>query len=390
MNKNILLIRLENSNLGDSIIADTCEYIIKDTNKDVDVTRIHLFPPKQIMKKFKHYPFVGFQFLISVLKRMKIYLIKYNCLRWQAFIKNNSEAYNYYYLPIKNADKVIIAGGGLIKYSREDLWNAIHTISEICEMEEKPLYINAAGIEGYDEKNYRCKVLREALSRENVLVTTRDDLETLKKYLKDPPKANLVGDPALYSAATYQIKAEKESNCIGIGIIRGKIYTDYGLDFKEQNIINCYVNLIKLLEKRGQKWQIFCNGNEADYNLALKVLEKLGLTAQEKYIATKPTTPRELLEIVSKYKAIIAARLHANIIATSLGVPSVGLVWNDKLKLFGKLIGCENRFIEKENFIKPEYVIEQLEEAIQNGYDENKIKSLKDATKCCLDEFLKK
>ncbi len=378
MSSKILLIELKNNNIGDRVIADTCEYLIRLTGSSANITRMNLFPPKKIMKKYKNYPFIGYKFLLPIIKRLGICLIKIECLRWQLFIKHNKKAYNYYNDYIKNVDKVVIAGGGLIKYSREDFWNAIHTISEICEKNNVPLYLNAVGIEGIDEENYRCKVLSAALSKDIVSISTRDDLETLKKYLKDKSsKANLVGDPALYSAETYNISANKNSDIIGIGVIRGKIYSDYGFNFSEQDIIDAYVNIIKLLDKNNYKWQMFCNGIKSDYEIGEKVLKKLNLPITEKSLACRPTTPKDLIEIISNYKCIIAARLHANIIATSLGIPSVGLVWNDKLKLFGKLIGYENRFIEKEKFINAEYVLEQLNEAMNNGYNIEKINQYK-------------
>lgn len=382
------MIELKNTNIGDSIIADTCEYLIKQADSSADITRMNLFPPQQIMKKFKHYPFRGIRFMMSVMKRLKIDSTKYNCLRWQSFIKKSSDAYNYYHSHIKNADKVIIAGGGLIKYSKEDFWNAIYTISDFCEKENKPLHLNAVGIEGYDSQNYRCMLLSESLSKENVSISTRDDLETLKKYLKKPEKAILVGDPALYTAETYKISAVSSAETIGIGVIRGKIYKDYGFDHTEQNIIKSYINLIKLLEQKNYKWQMFCNGIEDDYILALKILKALNLPCHSEYLAPRPSAPKELISIISQYKGVIAARLHANIISTSLNIPSVGLIWNDKLKLFGKIIGCEKRFIDKEMFMDAKYVLTQLEEAIVDGYNHENIQNLKNLTFLSLKNFI--
>jgi polysaccharide pyruvyl transferase WcaK-like protein len=41
----------------------------------------------------------------------------------------------------------------------------------------------------------------------------------------------------------------------------------------------------------------------------------------------------------------VAARLHACIIAYSLKIPAIGVVWNDKLTFFGRNIGCEQYFV---------------------------------------------
>lgn len=82
-----------------------------------------------------------------------------------------------------------------------------------------------------------------------------------------------------------------------------------------------------------------------------------------------PQTPDELITIISEYKGIISARLHSCIIAYSLGIPAVGLVWNDKLKLFGKNIEAEDYFISHDKF-SAEYIIQQFRKALAHGYPE--------------------
>ena len=386
--KKILLIELKNNNLGDSIIADTCEYIIKSINQHVSISRIGLFPPKSIMKNFKKYlPFKAYNFLIEKTKHKYIqHILEF--IKWHRFTKKNKPAYKYYYDAISASDIVIVAGGGLIKYSREDLWNPIYTITKICSENNIPIMFNAVGVEGYDKNNFRCQLLKRSLSNKCVSITTRDDFAKLKKYIPKNKQTSIVGDSALYTQETYNIRTNN-SDIIGIGLIRGKIYTDYGFNFQEENIIDAYVNIIKELEKNNFKWQLFCNGGKSDYRMGENILQRLNLPISETYISPRPLEPRELVCNISKYKAIIAARLHACIVATSLNIPAIGLIWNDKLKLFGKLIGFENRFIEKEKFINPEYVLEQLKEAIQDQYDENKIKNLKSLTLENLTNFIK-
>lgn len=45
MSKQIVLIELKNTNLGDSIISDTCEHIIKQVDNDCNITRLNILPP---------------------------------------------------------------------------------------------------------------------------------------------------------------------------------------------------------------------------------------------------------------------------------------------------------------------------------------------------------
>ena len=105
-------------------------------------------------------------------------------------------------------------------------------------------------------------------------------------------------------------------------------------------------------------------------------------------LAPRPENQNEYIDILTSFNSIIAARLHANIIATSYNIPSIGLVWNNKLTLFGKSIGFENRFIKKENFFDSKLIVNELEKAIEKGYDFGKIQALKIATNKTLSDFI--
>jgi polysaccharide pyruvyl transferase WcaK-like protein len=116
-----------------------------------------------------------------------------------------------------------------------------------------------------------------------------------------------------------------------------------------------------------------------DYKFGVKVLKKLGLS-EKKYLGKNVSNSRGLVKKIASYKAVVAARLHANIIATSLRVPSVALVWNDKMNLFAEIIGQEERYINVDKLLDAQYICQQLELAIQNGYNEDKIEQMKAVT----------
>lgn len=377
--KKITLIVLENSNIGDSIIADTCEYLVKNIAPDIEVNRLNLFPDKKLYKRLN----VRYTYSYPRWKRVwKFLKYKLYSLPW-------SPIYKHYSQTLKGADGVVFAGGGIIKHTLEAFWNPIYTIVNYCDKHNIPVYFNAVGIEGYDSNNYFSNLLKKILNNKIInKITTRDDIESLNYYVNDKSKIDIVGDPALWTKETYNINKQEKSSTIGVGVVRGKIFTDYGINYPEELILNSYVSLIRELENRGYKWQIFCNGIETDYDMGLKILKELGIKQNEQNISKRPQNPLDLINLISNYKAIISARLHANIVATSLGIPTVGYVWNDKLKLFGKLIGCPNRFLNKEQFSDSTFVVDTLEEALQIGYDKAKINNLRNKTYEKLSEFI--
>ena len=135
---------------------------------------------------------------------------------------------------------------------------------------------------------------------------------------------------------------------------------------------------------------MFCNGIKSDYLIGQKILENLNLENIDNiYLAKRPTKSKKLINLITSYKAIIAARLHAIIVAVSYNIPAVGLVWNDKLTEFGEIMNISNRFIEKDKFRDSVYIVDQLEESIRNNYKHSPIEEYKSKTRMDLENFIK-
>lgn len=151
--------------------------------------------------------------------------------------------------------------------------------------------------------------------------------------IKNP--VSIVPDPALYSEEIQIQKDHKPlKNHVSICISNpqsldaenklGEVFHQRPADF--------YGKLIKALNSNGMIISIFSNGAPEDEKLKTEVHNK------NKEIISNchptPTKPSELYNIISTSNMIVAHRLHANIIAYSLGVPSIGLNWDDKVESF--------------------------------------------------------
>lgn len=384
----VTLIGLKNNNLGDIVILDTCKYLVRQLFPNAKISVQNIFPETIKMKDINaSYPKINL--IIEKIASYTYFVQILNFVKWWISQKRGTSVYKYYKRILKRNSKVIFAGGGLIKFSREDLWNPIYSIITYCQRKRIPVYFNAVGVEGYDEKDFYSQLLKYSLNKSCVKkITTRDDIDSLNKYVKDKDKISLVGDPALWTKETYNVEDVKKTDIIGVGVIRGKIFTDYGFDFSEEQIVNSYVNIIRKLEEKGYKWQMFCNGAKNDYKMGKNILEKLGLPESEEYLAPRPRKAIDLVKQIYSYKATISARLHANIIAVSYEIPTIGIVWNNKLKLFGKIIGCPERFIENEKFSDADFVVSSLESAVAQGYDNSIIETLKLSTLNSISENL--
>ncbi len=322
----ILLVQIVNRNLGDQVIADNAAYLVRQALPRL--TRQH-------------------------------YVLQYYD------IQSEDEEL------LKTADLIIFAGGGLIKYRQEQFYRYVPPILECASQYGIPVYFNCVGVEGYDAADERCLALAKALSLDCVkAVTVRDDRQTLQSgYLKNDRifTASAI-DPAVFSPQVYGIQRNSQPDMIGLGVVRYRIFEDYGLPHVTREFqLELWQGIIKELEARGYRWKLYVNGLRSDYDFAVEILQYLGREAEaDILLAPRPVESRELVALTASFAGIIACRMHANIIAYALGIASVGLVWNEKMVFWGERIGCPERFLTQEQF-QPQQIVQCLMDSMSAG-----------------------
>ncbi len=326
MNKlKICLVTVVNRNFGDGMIAGCTEDMIK----------------KNIPEKYKdHYQ-----------------IIRYDIKRDDPIL-------------IKSCDMVIFAGGGMIKYQVEGIDVYVEKIIDWASEAEIPVYFNAVGVEGFDDSSDACLRLKEALNKDVVKgITVRDDYWTLKKkYIINPDiETYPVYDSAAFCNRICDSKKDEESDVIGLGIVRWDIFTEYNrLGITKEKQIRFWMDVIEGIEAKGYRWQLFVNGAEKDYEAARELLKLTG--KDDSLLPPRPISEFEVADTLAGYRGIIAERLHSCIIAMALGVPAVGLNWNDKIPFWFEKNHCEERYVETENF-HGQAALEKLWQALDEGVE---------------------
>lgn len=373
---------LSDTNLGDQAIAECTEYLVKSYKSETtEIKHLDLQYPSVALKSKQGY-------CSKVLKRIsRLFQIEEDIDRRINKLKRE------YISKIQKSSLIILVGGGIIKYKYQDFWLYIAALVGAADELNIPVFVNAAGVEGYDENDPKCQILKKVLKNKNVIgITTRDDIEILRDKFLDGDKerkSDLVADPAVWASEAYEVNRNKDSDIIGIGLIRGNIFRDNEINFTPDELALLYAKLIVELDKREQKYQLFTNGLNIDTELLDKITSFCNkkITKEEVLV---PASPRELMVIISNFRAVLAARLHANILSYSLDVPSIGLVWNEKLSMFGKQINHQDRFIIRKNF-ESDYILQILDKAIQEGIDadrkEQYIKTTKESIKNLISEL---
>ena len=273
---------------------------------------------------------------------------------------------------IKKVDLIIFGGAPLFNYSYQMFYERTAVTLELAQKYGKPVIFSAIGIEGYDEYNKKCQRLKRTLNFNCVKqITTRDDLESLKKFINDG-KINIgkVSDPAVFTKEVFKkfISEKKVKKKIGIFVLRANGFVDNKIGFSKYDAADLWKSLIAKLEEKEYEYELITSGHFGDEAFLDYLIGKCGVKAQN--CVFNMNSPERLIRKISSFDVVVFTRLHPSIISFSLGVPSVGIVWNTKVTHFYNSIGYGNRALEIER-ITSDLIIEKIEECMREGVEKD-------------------
>ncbi len=376
-------------NVGDNILCEVTQYLLKKNNPEVEFVKVDVNP---IAKKFKGLSRIPFA-ISKVMAKFSTYLFTYE--------KAGRFRYMYEYFmwwikvnrrfkkALKDVDAIVFAGGGFLKFRTQGLNYYVEQIIRIADKNNIPVMMNGVGIEGYSEEDIRCQKMKKMINKDCVkVITTRDDIDILRNdYIVNPNiQISRVGDPALWVSECYGIQREESNNVVGINVIRGRIYQAYGNHLSEMQLINFYKKLILGIEKRGWEWVLFSNGMRADNVFGKRLLAALKNKASGRMLPVYKSIGG-YLEVIKEFKCVFGARLHACITAYALDVPVVGLIWNEKLQIFSEVIGKPQNFFTEEQ-MDVEAILDAMEKSFDDSYDKEIRNNLMNLTQEYVDKFM--
>lgn len=273
-------------------------------------------------------------------------------------------------LQIAQSDLIVYGGAPMFNYLYQPFYQRTAMVLEAAEEFQKPVIFSAVGIEGYDEGNPRCQRIKSALQLNCVKqITTRDDFVSLKKYREDEtiPLAK-VADPAVFSSSVFRnfIKPPKkrEKKKIGLFILREKAFLDNHIDLSGEDAALFWKGLIRELIHRGYRCELLTSGHFSDESFMDYLIRAYGVRTKRCFFHMD--SPERLVSKIAKYDAIVSCRLHPSIIAYSLGIPSLGIVWNPKVTGFYQSIGYADRAIEAKD-LTPSHTADKVEQILEEG-----------------------
>lgn len=378
------LVHMYAENLGDNAIYDCVKFLIQRVFESQGVREYQLIGIDIGSVGKRSYRMTAIQQMKFRAIRMQIESRAFRRLpeekkrvrllqQWRA-----SQAYLYFRAQeapkLENLDMIIFCGGGLIKYQQQNFHYFLNEITAAAEEKKIPVIINSAGVEGYDERSPECRILKDAINRPCVrYISTRDDIKTLQeKYITNKAiKTELVCDPALWTKECYQVEAS-HSNTVGLGVIRPEIFRNYMYYVNQEYLTDMYFALAQRILAAGYQVEFFCNGLDKDAAFIRHILKSYPSLQEDPRVSTRvPETTEELVKTIAGYDRFLAARLHASIIGTALGIPNVSLVWNEKQTLFAKAIGKKENYLKKDQFddeIIAERLLHAQMEPVEDAY----------------------
>ena len=276
---------------------------------------------------------------------------------------------------IRDCDVVVFGGTPVFNYLYQPFYARTARTIELAEEYGKPVIFSAVGVDRYDEGNEKCRRLEQVINKPNVLmITTRDNFDNLKKFKYEENtqlEIGTVSDPAVFSRTVFRPYLAKEKGTkkkIGVFILRSAGFTDNKIDLPREKAAELWVQVIQELEQRGYEYELLTSGHCSDEAFLDHLICGCGVDPGKAVF--NMNTPEKLVEKISEYDAVISCRLHPSIISFALGVPSVGINWNNKVSGFYHNIGYDNRVLYPENMTAKQ-IVDQMEEALAEGVEQN-------------------
>lgn len=315
------------TNLGDGVIYQTLSYLFTKADPSIQISPLDISGRQTWMDSpnIKDTPSSG----------------RSNSSKAGGQALRNLFRANQPWAALLNGTELLVIGGG--KLLIDHRLNFPVKLTNVVRASTKfglPIHFSAVGV-GQKWSRVGGWMFKRILSQAETI--SLRDVQAQKRLEKHIPgiESSVTFDPGIWAADVYGPKiSASDEQIIGLGVIHTRdvnFYRPKQAALSEANLLDSWLGIIRVLDRKGIKFEIFTNGNSEDYQFALNLSKtiqtKLSIPSK---IADRPTKPVDLARTISKYSGVIASRLHANIIATSYQIPSVGLVWDEKIRAFYK------------------------------------------------------
>lgn len=275
---------------------------------------------------------------------------------------------------LKESDIIVVCGGGFLGGKKLESLMHLYQIN-INTKFNKPVYVMGTSIEPI--KNGLIKYYTERILKKVDFVYAREEIteDYLKTFLPQN-KHELIPDMAFmlgsYKEEIKFINDLRNDKKILIGITVRKWNFPNVLDpvmankrYKEE--------LIKFIEYGIQKYNstfVFIPQVIVDYasdvDIAKEIKENLKREYQEQFIIREDDwSPIEIKNVIGQLDYFVGTRMHSNIFATSMTVPTLAIAYEKKTNGIMRTVNLEE-YVEEIDEINSKSLINKFERIIEN------------------------
>ncbi|MEM5516238.1 polysaccharide pyruvyl transferase family protein [Henriciella sp. AS95] len=371
--KVVLLNVKYSNNLGDGIIAECFEHALRRSGQKLTVESCDLAGRTGYGVESGGLRSVALEILNMLPAAMRRPALA-SMVRYQVKAKGLGE----YRRRLSDADVVIIGGGQLIADAGLNFPLKISAAVELGRRNGARIAIFGAGV-GHLVSEKGIELFREAFDDGLELVGLRDDLSIARwRAVFEEPTPYRVRDPGLLVSDLYPVAKVNGSSKprIGVGVTDPRVlrlHSDADDAWCENpDWIGLYAQFVTSLIEEGFDVSLFSNGAPDDQAFALRVMKRVEAQHQSRKsisLMDRPVVPQQLAEMIAGFDAIVAHRLHANIIAYSYGVPHVGLSWDHKVNEFFKAVDRSEFLIGPRELMWSGKATDLVGRALREGID---------------------
>jgi polysaccharide pyruvyl transferase WcaK-like protein len=357
------------TNLGDEVIADSLAHLIRMHRPDAEVSLLDISGRAPTDRYPASVPKPKFDGERRRPRRwvQRLRELRRTTLAWMAPWQPPRHPY----------DLVVIGGGQLLMDN--DLWfpSRLAMWHYRLKPHARAFAVHACGVgsEWSRPGRWFCRHLLKAPDMVGFSVRDEPSRDFAVRLLGiRPDRVSLVPDPALWAAEAYGTVRKKGSRSVGLGIMapadlaRG-IESSLAGRLTPDVLMRFWTETIAILEDRGWEVSLFTNGAPEDHAFAEQVTAALSVPLKTRVsLCPRPTQPADLVGTIAGFRSVLAQRLHALVIACSLEIPFVGVVWDHKVRGFSALCGHPERVLEPGS-LDAAAAVEALEMAVNAGLD---------------------
>ncbi|HML28554.1 MAG TPA: polysaccharide pyruvyl transferase family protein, partial [Hyphomicrobium sp.] len=250
----------------------------------------------------------------------------------------------------------------------------LNAVAELARELRVPVHVHSVGVSHPDTWEAAAgEELRRFLRDPTIAsVSVRD--EQSADYLSatgHPPKnIRLALDPGLLAEKTFPVgkRPQRQRLRIGLGIMSPRVVSSVR-SVPSGITDQFWIETARRLVASGVDIGLFTTGEAGDIRVARRLatqLSEANVVFDES--AVTPKDDADLVNHIAGFDAIVAQRLHASIISYALGIPSVGLGWEPKVRAFYRLSGRVDYFMDDRD-ARPADISARVVQAARDGLD---------------------